>query len=139
MAKRCCISLLVLFMSLTGASAGRPLFNQSSWKTSSDAILVPALVVFGDSTVDCGNNNYLKTIVKSNFMPYGIDFPNGQPTGRFCDGLLVTDYICKQEFPHSIVGLLHQSVITFLVSFSTSQLHLHMKPLGCLNSLRGFS
>lgn len=31
--------------------------------------LVPALFIFGDSTVDVGNNNYLFTLVKSNFPP----------------------------------------------------------------------
>lgn len=56
--------------------------------------LVPALVIFGDSTVDAGNNNYLTTIVKSDFRPYGMSFAGHVPTGRFTDGLLVTDYIC---------------------------------------------
>ncbi|CAA0817842.1 GDSL esterase/lipase [Striga hermonthica] len=54
---------------------------------------VPALFVFGDSTVDSGNNNYIKTISKSNFPPYGKDFPGKIATGRFCNGRLVTDFI----------------------------------------------
>ncbi|KAI3993232.1 hypothetical protein MKX01_009975 [Papaver californicum] len=45
---------------------------------------VPAMFVFGDSLVDHGNNNYLSSIAKANYMPYGIDF-NGWPTGRFTD------------------------------------------------------
>ncbi|KAJ1408775.1 SGNH hydrolase superfamily [Sesbania bispinosa] len=45
---------------------------------------VPAVIVFGDSIVDPGNNNYISTIVKCNFPPYGRDFAGGnQPTGRF--------------------------------------------------------
>ena len=38
--------------------------------------LVPALYVFGDSTVDAGNNNNLNTPAKVNSFPYGIDFNN---------------------------------------------------------------
>ncbi|THU58265.1 hypothetical protein C4D60_Mb03t12360 [Musa balbisiana] len=34
---------------------------------------VPAIIVFGDSTVDAGNNNQIKTVLKSNFSPYGRD------------------------------------------------------------------
>ncbi|KAL5700097.1 hypothetical protein ACHQM5_025591 [Ranunculus cassubicifolius] len=56
---------------------------------------VPAIIVFGDSTVDAGNNNYVKTIAKSNFYPYGRDFNGGQPTGRFCNGRLVTDFLSE--------------------------------------------
>lgn len=57
--------------------------------------LFPALVVFGDSTVDAGNNNYLSTPVKSNFAPYGENYQGGMPTGRFTDGFIAPDLICK--------------------------------------------
>eukprot|EP01018_Ginkgo_biloba_P039307 Gb_35590 [translate_table: standard] len=57
--------------------------------------LAPALIVFGDSTVDPGNNNNLSTILKSNFPPYGKDFVGGKPTGRFCNGKLPTDFIAE--------------------------------------------
>lgn len=53
----------------------------------------PAIFVFGDSTVDPGNNNYIGTPFKSDFPPYGIDFANHIPTGRFTNGRLVTDFI----------------------------------------------
>ncbi|CAN4084136.1 unnamed protein product [Withania somnifera] len=53
---------------------------------------VSALFVFGDSTVDPGNNNYITTVTKCNFPPYGRDFLNHIPTGRFTNGLLVTDF-----------------------------------------------
>ncbi|KAL3511723.1 hypothetical protein ACH5RR_024440 [Cinchona calisaya] len=53
--------------------------------------LVPALITFGDSVVDVGNNNYLPTIFKANHPPYGRDFTNHQATGRFCNGKLATD------------------------------------------------
>lgn len=54
--------------------------------------LVPALLLFGDSVVDVGNNNYIKTIVKSDFPPYGRDFVAHEPTGRFCNGKLASDF-----------------------------------------------
>ncbi|VVA29178.1 PREDICTED: GDSL [Prunus dulcis] len=54
---------------------------------------VPAVIVFGDSSVDSGNNNFIPTIARSNFQPYGQDFPGGQPTGRFCNGRIPSDLI----------------------------------------------
>uniref|UniRef100_A0ACD5XJT9 Uncharacterized protein n=1 Tax=Avena sativa TaxID=4498 RepID=A0ACD5XJT9_AVESA len=54
---------------------------------------VPALIVFGDSTVDAGNNDYIPTIVRANFPPYGRDFDGGVATGRFSNGLLITDFL----------------------------------------------
>ncbi|PSR96149.1 GDSL esterase/lipase [Actinidia chinensis var. chinensis] len=53
--------------------------------------LVPAILTFGDSAVDVGNNDYLPTIFKANYPPYGRDFTNHKPTGRFCNGKLATD------------------------------------------------
>lgn len=54
--------------------------------------LVPAMFIFGDSVVDAGNNNYIYTIVKANFRPYGRDFVHHKPTGRFCNGKLAADF-----------------------------------------------
>ncbi|XP_058755434.1 GDSL esterase/lipase At5g22810-like [Vicia villosa] len=54
--------------------------------------LVPALFAFGDSIIDVGNNNYLQTLVKANFFPYGRDFVNHSPTGRFSNGKVAADY-----------------------------------------------
>ncbi|KAL6137551.1 hypothetical protein ACLB2K_062843 [Fragaria x ananassa] len=53
--------------------------------------LFPAIFTFGDSVVDVGNNDYLPTIFKANYPPYGRDFVNHKATGRFCNGKLVTD------------------------------------------------
>ncbi|KAI5602704.1 hypothetical protein POPTR_001G191400v4 [Populus trichocarpa] len=53
--------------------------------------LVPAIITFGDSAVDVGNNDYLPTIFKANYPPYGRDFVDQKPTGRFCNGKLATD------------------------------------------------
>lgn len=52
-----------------------------------------AVLVFGDSTVDPGNNNYIATAFKANFPPYGRSFPGKKATGRFTDGRMVTDFI----------------------------------------------
>ncbi|KAJ7263696.1 hypothetical protein O6H91_21G035400 [Diphasiastrum complanatum] len=63
------------------------------WSSVNAQGLVPAIIAFGDSTVDAGNNNYVETVFRSNFPPYGRDFDTKKPTGRFCNGRLVTDYI----------------------------------------------
>lgn len=54
--------------------------------------LAPALYVLGDSLLDSGNNNFLPTLAKANFQPYGVNFPNGA-TGRFTNGRTVADFI----------------------------------------------
>ncbi|KAK3018834.1 hypothetical protein RJ639_003462 [Escallonia herrerae] len=51
--------------------------------------------VFGDSLVDAGNNDFLFTLSKADFPPYGIDFTpsGGQPTGRFTNGRTISDVV----------------------------------------------
>ncbi|TVU28459.1 hypothetical protein EJB05_19976 [Eragrostis curvula] len=56
--------------------------------------LVPAVYVFGDSTVDVGNNQYLPGNSALQ-LPYGIDFPHSRPTGRFSNGYNVADFVAK--------------------------------------------
>ncbi|KAJ7545474.1 hypothetical protein O6H91_09G121800 [Diphasiastrum complanatum] len=56
---------------------------------------VPAFFIFGDSTVDSGNNNYLITLARANLPPYGRDFDTHRPTGRFSNGRLTVDYIAS--------------------------------------------
>ncbi|KAK4413465.1 GDSL esterase/lipase [Sesamum alatum] len=51
-----------------------------------------ALFVFGDSLVDNGNNNFLNSMAKSNYYPYGVDSNRG-PTGRFSNGDTFVDYL----------------------------------------------
>lgn len=64
-------------------------------KAQESTSLVPAIITFGDSAVDVGNNDYLPTLFKANYPPYGRDFINHQPTGRFCNGKLATDITGK--------------------------------------------
>ncbi|KAI7729657.1 hypothetical protein M8C21_015750 [Ambrosia artemisiifolia] len=56
---------------------------------------VPAVIVFGDSSVDAGNNNHIQTVLKSNFRPYGRDFFGGKATGRFSNGRVPSDFISE--------------------------------------------
>lgn len=53
---------------------------------------VPGLFIFGDSLVDNGNNNGILTLARANYMPYGIDFPQGT-TGRFTNGRTFVDIL----------------------------------------------
>ncbi|KAM4095907.1 hypothetical protein ACJW30_08G066400 [Castanea mollissima] len=55
----------------------------------------PAILIFGDSSVDTGNNNYINTIFQSNHYPYGINFPGQVPTGRFSDGKIPSDLLAN--------------------------------------------
>ncbi|BFI32248.1 hypothetical protein AXG93_402s1390 [Marchantia polymorpha subsp. ruderalis] len=62
--------------------------------------LAPAFVILGDSTVDVGVNNYLATVIKCNWEPYGRDFVygnlTGKATGRFCNGKLISDFLAEK-------------------------------------------
>ncbi|KVI01010.1 Lipase, GDSL, partial [Cynara cardunculus var. scolymus] len=80
------ILLLVIFLTCNYVQSQTPLAKPN--KPS-------AIFVFGDSTVDAGNNNFIKTPMKSNFPPYGRDFINHIPTGRFTNGRLVSDFIAS--------------------------------------------
>ncbi|GMH12332.1 hypothetical protein Nepgr_014173 [Nepenthes gracilis] len=66
------------------ASAGLPKFS--------------AILVFGDSVVDSGNNNYYTpvwAINRADHPPYGRGFPGQIPTGRFSNGKLVPDFLAS--------------------------------------------
>ncbi|KAL8030733.1 hypothetical protein ABFX02_14G304800 [Erythranthe guttata] len=57
---------------------------------------VPAIFAFGDSIVDQGNNNGINTLIRCNFPPYGKDFRDGIPTGRFGNGKTPPDLIAEE-------------------------------------------
>ncbi|GMI80138.1 hypothetical protein like AT1G71691 [Hibiscus trionum] len=70
--------------------------------------ILPALYVFGDSNIDAGNNNYLPTIARANYTPYGIDFGGGEPTGRYTNGRTAADFIAQLAglpFPPPVLGM----------------------------------
>ncbi|KAM7276635.1 hypothetical protein ACFE04_018501 [Oxalis oulophora] len=56
-----------------------------------------ALFIFGDSTVDPGNNNYITTIPenRADYEPNGQNGFFAGPTGRFSDGRVIVDYIAE--------------------------------------------
>ena len=71
--------------------------------TLTTAAVSPAVFVFGDSTVDVGNNNFLPSDApKVNFPPWGIDFPGRTPTGRFSNGFIYSDYIGMHYFSSTV-------------------------------------
>lgn len=45
--------------------------------------------------VSSGNNNFIPTVARSNFSPYGRDFYGGKATGRFSNGRVPTDFISE--------------------------------------------
>ncbi|KAK9049906.1 hypothetical protein SSX86_031125 [Deinandra increscens subsp. villosa] len=52
---------------------------------------------FGDSIVDAGNNNYLPSLSRADYSPYGIDFTpsGGKPTGRYTNGFTIVDIVAQ--------------------------------------------
>eukprot|EP01018_Ginkgo_biloba_P039197 Gb_33730 [translate_table: standard] len=91
-----CVSLVAFFTWLLSICNGIPM---AQGQATLNITLFPALYIFGDSTVDPGNNNHLATLVKANFPPYGRDFFDHKPTGRFCNGKIIPD------FASSLLGL----------------------------------
>ncbi|KAK9213054.1 hypothetical protein WN943_002440 [Citrus x changshan-huyou] len=75
----CVILSLLLSLSASGSSSNAALF------------------IFGDSTVDPGNNNYIKTTSENqaNYKPYGQNGFFDKPTGRFSDGRVIVDFIAE--------------------------------------------
>ncbi|XBI48616.1 hypothetical protein VPH35_112316 [Triticum aestivum] len=86
---------LVLLVSVFIISAGGGMVISPA--AAEEVHLVPAVYVFGDSTVDVGNLKYLP----GNFTlpyPYGIDFPlanSSRPNGRFSNGYNLADCISR--------------------------------------------
>ncbi|PON85288.1 Lipase [Trema orientale] len=69
--------------------------------------LAPALNVFGSSAVDAGNNNKFHTFAKYNYLPYGIDLPEGA-SGRPTNGYNLADYLAQSlglEIPPPIASV----------------------------------
>ncbi|GJS91600.1 GDSL esterase/lipase-like protein [Tanacetum coccineum] len=86
---------------------------------------IPSVIVFGDSSVDAGDNNFVDTIVKSNFQPYGRDFYDRRPTGRFSNGQIATDFISEALGIRSIIPAYldpHYNMVDFVkgVSFASA-------------------
>ncbi|XP_059642548.1 GDSL esterase/lipase 7-like [Cornus florida] len=78
---------------VTSPTTSPPETKSTTFTTSISDPLVPALFVIGDSSVDCGTNNFLLTYDRADRLPYGRDFDTHQPTGRFCNGRTPVDYL----------------------------------------------
>ncbi|KAM7257929.1 hypothetical protein ACFE04_013670 [Oxalis oulophora] len=84
-----------------------------------------SILIFGDSSVDSGNNNYISTLFQANRYPYGKDFVGKYPTGRFSNGKLVTDFLAssfgiKEEVPPFLDPNLSDDDIRTGVSFASA-------------------
>ncbi|CAK9164140.1 unnamed protein product [Ilex paraguariensis] len=85
----------------------------------------PAILIFGDSTVDTGNNDYIITAFKANYRPYGHDFPGAIATGRFSNGKLVPDFVAsflkiKDTVPPFLLPNLSDNELRTGVSFASA-------------------
>ncbi|KAJ7955378.1 GDSL esterase/lipase 1-like [Quillaja saponaria] len=67
--------------------------------------------IFGDSTVDPGNNNYIKTIAenRADYKPYGQNGFFAEPTGRFSNGRVIVDFIAEYAKLPLVPPFLQQS------------------------------
>ncbi|KAJ4839808.1 hypothetical protein Tsubulata_032014, partial [Turnera subulata] len=111
------IILLQALLAVTITTCG------STWAKSPPKF--PTILAFGDSSLDTGNNNYVKTLAKANSYPYGLEFPNHVPTGRFSDGKLVTDFAAsllgiKETVPPFLDPKLSESDIRTGVCFASA-------------------
>ncbi|XP_024535110.1 GDSL esterase/lipase At1g06990-like [Selaginella moellendorffii] len=87
------VSLVIVFIPLLLLLLGTAATAQLGNSTNATAVFC-----FGDSTVDAGNNNYLNTyfsIARANHTPYGCDYDNQAPTGRFSNALVLPDLIAQ--------------------------------------------
>ncbi|OMO87385.1 Lipase, GDSL [Corchorus capsularis] len=85
----------------------------------------PALIAFGDSILDTGNNNLRLTFTKANFPPYGRDFPGKRATGRFGNGKVFSDLLAgalgiKDTIPAYSDPLLPDSELATGVCFAAA-------------------
>ncbi|KAK4769538.1 hypothetical protein SAY86_027688 [Trapa natans] len=87
------LSIGIVFVGFLGLLLSSDTFHLHLQVTDKEP-QVPCYFIFGDSLADDGNNNDLPTLAKSNYPPYGVDFPEG-PTGRFTDGRLIVDIIAQ--------------------------------------------
>ncbi|XP_062023406.1 GDSL esterase/lipase At4g16230-like [Rosa rugosa] len=90
--KLVCLYLSLIFASVSSASASTV---TCSFKQDGSGNTIQGMFVFGSSLVDNGNNNFLETKSKADYLPYGIDFPNGT-SGRFTNGKNVIDLLGDQ-------------------------------------------
>ncbi|XP_021278192.1 GDSL esterase/lipase At2g30220-like [Herrania umbratica] len=84
-----------------------------------------SILIFGDSTVDTGNNNFIHTLLRGDHLPYGQNFPGHIPTGRFSNGKLIPDFVAgflgiKQTVPPFLDPNLSDNDLRTGVSFASA-------------------
>ncbi|CAI0378790.1 unnamed protein product [Linum tenue] len=86
-----CGGVLVVYM-LSSST-----FLSGAAAANDDETAVPAMFVFGDSLVEVGNNIYIPTSTnRANYPHNGIDFPNHEATGRWCNGKNSADWLAER-------------------------------------------
>ncbi|XP_074282663.1 GDSL esterase/lipase 7-like [Silene latifolia] len=71
------------------------IFILSHFLSSTSNPVAPALYIFGDSLVDNGNNNWLPTMARADYTPYGLNFPGPVMLGRFTNGRTIADFMAE--------------------------------------------
>ncbi|KAF4377196.1 hypothetical protein G4B88_009188 [Cannabis sativa] len=84
------ISLLLSYLSLSISYYDH--HNKCSFPKECGKAKTNGMFVFGSSLVDNGNNNFFENRAKADYLPYGMDFPNG-PSGRFTNGKNIIDLL----------------------------------------------
>ncbi|XVE54557.1 hypothetical protein DITRI_Ditri03aG0091000 [Diplodiscus trichospermus] len=113
------VTVLVLVCMTLFINPCSPMIKTKSWPKFS------AIIIFGDSTVDTGNNNFISTLFKANMPPYGENYPGHIPTGRFSDGKLVSDFVAaslgiKEALPPFLEPNLSNDELRTGVSFASA-------------------
>ncbi|CAN8247475.1 unnamed protein product [Cochlearia groenlandica] len=86
------ITMFGLFLTMLISSC-----NATADANATNQLLFPAILIFGDSTADTGNNNYYpQALFKANHLPYGMDLPGHVANGRFSNGKLISDVIATK-------------------------------------------
>eukprot|EP00250_Pteridium_aquilinum_P014909 c22278_g1_i1 orf=306-1025(-) len=124
--------LLVLIMSMMVLLANEVGKTRTIAKamdvTTSKVPEFPALFVFGDSLLDPGNGVQQEASTSSrlpfhfspNHLPYGRDLPSHLPSGRFSNGLVLSDILAKLiGLPYPPAYLLERDNIMKGTSFAT--------------------
>ncbi|KAE8712750.1 putative GDSL-like Lipase/Acylhydrolase family protein [Hibiscus syriacus] len=98
----------------------RPVLQPCRISTLFSSLAIPlSILIFGDSTVDTGNNNFIDTVFKANHLPCGQDFPGHIPSKLIPD--FVADVLgIKQTVPPSLDLNLSKDDLQTGVSFASA-------------------
>lgn len=108
--------MMVVCLTLMRVIVSSTTINTSTVTASAAAQQATAMFVFGDSLVDSGNNNFLNSVAKSNFYPYGVDSTRGA-SGKFSNGDTFVDYLGTCVLYHACCRHMHCLIIIIIDSF----------------------